>query len=171
MSSDNLENSPPETLADLMNLETDTPPWNADELAAVWKHQLAAPIDFDLTYLEANRPASLDTLHSLQGPAIASFDDLFHHPQPPIELLRSTKEFAKLSRSRQQAPLPEEIATMLYLLSITASVIRLRRRITKLDDQALRHSLDWALEQSWIDDDTRGLLIEGRRAVEGKETD
>ncbi len=171
MSSDELENSPAETLADLMNLESDESPWSVDELTAVWRHQLAAPVEFDLTYLEKQRPASLDSLSSPQGPEIASFGDLFQHPRPPIELLRSTKDFAKSSRGRAEAPLPEEIATMLYLLSITAATIRFGHRITKLDGQALRHSLDWALDQPWIDDESRGLLLEGRRAVNDKESD
>ena len=171
MRNEDIENSPTETLADLMNLEADDSLWNADELAAVLRHQLAAPVEFDLTYLEPKRSRSLDTLDSLQGPEIASFRDLFHHPRPPIELLRSTKDFAKSSRSRPQAPLPEEIATLLYLLSITTAITRLGSRITKLDDQGLRHALEWALEQPWVDAETQKLLREGLRAVDDKEPD
>ena len=136
MSNEDIENLPAGTLADLMNLEAGESPWNPDELAAILRHQLAAPVEFDLTYLEKKRPVSLDTLHSLQGPAIASFHDLFHHPRPPIELLRSTKEFAKSSRIRPEAPLPEEIATLLYLLSIATAMTRLgcplRRRTSAI---------------------------------------
>ena len=169
MGNEPLENAPAETLAELMNLEADASPWSPDELVAILRHQLAAPVQFDLTYLEKKRPPSLDTLHSVQGPPIASFRDLFHHPHPPIELLRSTKEFAKTSRSRSEAPLPEEIATLLYLLSIVAAVTRLGRRITKLDDQGLRHALEWALDQPWVDDRTRALLQEGLRAIDAEE--
>ena len=171
MNSKDVENSPAESLANLMNLEVDDSPWNPDELAAVLRHQLAAPIEFDLTYLEKKRPRSLDTLGSLQGPAIVSFRDLFHHPHPPIELLRSTKEFAKSIRSRPQAPLPGEIATLLYLLSITTAITRLDRRITKLDDQGLCHALEWAVDQPWVDAETQKLLREGLRAIDGKESD
>lgn len=171
MSNEQLDNSPAGTLADLINLEADNSPWNAGELASIWSHQLAAPVEFDLTYIEKKRPESLNTLHSLQGSAIANFHDLFHHPRPPIELLRSTKEFAKSSRNRPEAPLPEEIATLLYLLSIATAMIRLGRRITKLDGQGLRHAMQWALDQPWIDDETRKLLREGLRAVDVKESD
>jgi len=171
MKDEDLEKVPPATLADLMNLEAHDSPWDSDELAAVLQHQLAAPVEFDLTYLEKKRPRSLDTLHSVQGPPITSFRDLFHHPHPPIELLRSTKEFAKASRSRPEAPLPEEIATLLYLLSIVAAMTRLGRRITKLDDQGLRHALQWALDQPWVDHQTRKLLQEGLRAVDVEESD
>ena len=170
MSSDELDNSPTETLAGLMDLDADKPFWTSDELAALSRHQLAAPVEFDLTFIEKERPGSLDTLHSVQGPAIASFRDLFHHPRPPIELLRTTKEFAKSIRIRPEAPLPEEIATLLYLLSIVAAMTRLGRRITKLDDRRLCHSLQWALDQPWVDDDTKKLLFEGRRAVDVKES-
>jgi len=145
--------------------------WQAEELGAMLKHQLAAPLEFDFSFLEAERPPSLDALAKTQGPPIRTFGDLLHHPRPPLELLQSAKEFAKGLRSRADAPVPEEIATMLYLLSILVALTRCGRRITKLDEQGLRQSLDWALTQPWLDQASRDLLEEGYQAIEKPESE
>ena len=80
-----------------------------------------------------------------------------------------TKEFAKSCRSRSDCRLPDEIATMLYVLSIVAAMTRCGQRISKLDGQGLRHMLLWACDQPWIDESTRAFLRQGRRAVDQEE--
>jgi len=163
------------SLTPMMDLEGGEDPglWRPGELGAILRHQLAAPLEFDFSFLGAERPPSLDALAATEGPPIRTFGDLLRHPRPPIELLESTKEFAKRCRSRPEAPLPDEIATMLYILSIVAALTRCTRRITKLDDQGLRYSLDWALAQPWLDPATHDLLREGYQALQsaGPETD
>jgi hypothetical protein len=81
-------------------------------------------------------------------------------------LLELTRRFAKACRSRTGAPLPDEIATVLYFASIVAAMLRCGRRISKLDDEALVHALDWALDQPWLDASMRDLLCRGRQVVE-----
>ena len=162
-------------LTPMMDLEGGEEPglWQPEELGAILRHQMAAPLEFDFSYLGAERPASLDALAGTDGPPVRTFGDLLCHPRPPIELLESTKEFAKRCRSRPDAPLPDEIATILYILSIVAALTRCARRITKLDAAGLRYSLDWALAQPWLDPATRDLLREGYQALQsaGPETD
>src|ERR1051326_5475669 len=68
--------------------------WRADELAAIFKHQLTAPVQMDLTQGPADNAPALPP----RFPAIRTFDALFHSPKPPIELLKSVKEFAKANR-------------------------------------------------------------------------
>jgi len=140
--------------------------WESEDLAAIFQHQLSAPVDFDVGGTNATLTQRIRTLGSMQGPLIESFRDLLHHPCPPIELLEMTKRFAKACRNRPGGPLPDEIATVLYLLSIVVAMIRCGKRISKLDNQGLRYGLDWALGQTWLDEPTRKLLDEGRRAVE-----
>jgi len=145
--------------------------WTPEELAAMLKHQLSAPLDFDISYLSEQARERLRVLLPAQGPPIRSFSDLLHHPCPPVELLAMTKEFAKACRTRRERLLPEEIAAMLYTLSIVVARTKCGERLTKLDDHTLRYGLDWALKQSWVDEPTRGLLREGRRVIGSRETD
>ena len=145
--------------------------WQSEELEAMLKHQLSAPLEFDFSYLGREATQRLEALRSAEVPPIATFHDLFHHRAPPVELLQMTKEFAKACRTRSDRLLPNEIAAMLYLLSIVVARTRCGRRITKLEDDALRHSLDWALKQPWIDEATRELLREGDRVIDGRETE
>ena len=154
-------------LTRLMDLDApDVTLWESEDLAAVFQHQLSASVDFDVGGNDPTLTQQIRALGSMQGPLIESFRDLLHHPSPPIELLEMTKRFAKSCRSRPGGPLPDEIATVLYLLSIVVAMTRRGKRITKLDNQGLRYGLDWALGQTWLDEPTRKLLDEGRRAVE-----
>jgi len=168
MENGDVENTRVESLAEIMDLGAGDELWKPEELAAILRHQLSAPVEFDLSFLDIGPARTLDTLHSLQGPPIASFRDLLHHPCPPIELLELTKEFSKVYGNRPEAPLPEQIAALLYVLSIVVALTRCRRRITKLDDQGLRRRLEWALAQFWVDDPTRELLREGYQAIQVK---
>src|SRR5437879_6993673 len=83
--------------------------WRPDELTAIFKHQLAAPVQLDLAEGTAGNATALPS----GFPEIRTFDELFHHPKPPIELLRSVKEFAKANRDHPASALPNEIATVL----------------------------------------------------------
>ena len=153
-------------LAQMMDLDApDQPLWRPEELAAMLQHQLSAPLECDLGCLGEQTVERLDVLRSAASPPITSFGDLLHHPSPPVELLELSKEFARACRARRDHLLPEEIAAMLYILSIVVARARCRRRISKLEDHALRHSVNWALEQSWVDEPTRALLREGRRVL------
>ena len=164
-------NSRPLWLAQLMAVDGgDQGLWQPEELAAMLQHQLSAPLEFDFSYLGREATQRLELLCSAQGPPIATFGDLLHHPSPPVELLAMTKEFAKACRTRSDRLLPGEIAALLYLLSIVVARTRCGRRITKLEDDALRHSLDWALQQPWVDQSTRALLHEGGQILGGRET-
>ena len=139
---------------------TEQPNWQPDELGALWQHQLKAPIDFDLTQFAGFLPPQLEALQQRAGSDIDTFGQLLHHRCPPVELLEATKQFAKACR-RGESSLPDEIATMLYILSIVAAASRGSRPISKLVDQALCHALDWASQQTWLDQPTRVLVDEG----------
>jgi len=135
--------------------------WRREELREILRHQLSAPVEFDFGYLGPEATDRLDKLLSQADPPVRSFHDLLHHPAPPVELLVLTKEFARAGLRGADALLPREIASMLYVLSIVAAMKHCGCRITKLDTQGLRHILDWALEQPWVDESTRAFLQEG----------
>lgn len=157
----------PNSLAHLIDFGREEALWTARDLEAILQHQLDAKIDFDLTRFGESRVQDLQQqLDSVEGPPIRSFRDLLEHPAPPIELLDAARRFAKSCRSRDEGPLPDEIATVLYFASAVAAMIKCGGRISRLDDDGLRYALDWALEQSWLDDSIRGLLSQGRQTLE-----
>jgi hypothetical protein len=132
--------------------------WHPDELAAVFRHQMTAPVAVDLGALDAARAAQLKILSDAQGLLLKSFGDLFRHPTPPVELLQMTKEFAKLNLDHPESVLPREIATVLYYTSIAAALARLDARISLLPDADLRRGMSWVKHQTWVDGETRALM-------------
>ena len=77
-----------------------------------------------LTAMEQRLAARLRLAAESQGLLLKSFGDLLHHPNPPLELLRLTKDFAKACRLSRSGPLPREIATLLYFASIIVAWVR-----------------------------------------------
>jgi hypothetical protein len=132
--------------------------WRADELAALFRHQLAAPVLMDLGSFDPRTANQLKTLASAQGLLLSSFADLFNHTTPPLALLQLVKDFAKANMDHPESGLPSEIATALYYASIASALLHLNTRISQLSDADLQRGLRWAQEQSWLDDKTRALL-------------
>lgn len=140
--------------------------WGPEDLGGLLRHQLSAPLEFDPGDLSENAARRAQQALSHCDATLGSFRDLFQHPNPPLDLLRLTKWFAKSSRSRINSPLPREIATLLYFAAIAAAYTRCQTRITQLDDAALREGLEWGAQQCWVDDETRSLFQEALRALE-----
>ena len=166
MKDNELHNSDPQSLTNMMNLDAGGQDlWGPEELGAILEHQLAAPLESDLGSLDKGLVRRLKEINSAGGTPLASFSDLLHHPSPPAEFLELTKRFAKICRSDPQSPLPSEVATILYFSSIVVAMTKCGRRITKMDDRSLQYSLDWAIRRPWLDDSTRKILEEGLRTV------
>ena len=166
MKDDDLCDSDPQSLTQMMNLDAgDQKLWGPEELGAILEHQLAAPLVCDLGSLDKGLVRRLKEFNSAGGTPLTSFEDLLHHPSPPVEFLELTKRFAKLCRSDHHVPLPGEIATVLYFLSIVVAMTRCGRRITKMDDRSLQYSLSWAIRQPWLDDSSRRIIEEGLREI------
>jgi len=140
--------------------------WRPEELAAIFRHQLAAPVKFDMSNLDVGMAKRLETVSVAQGLLVKSFGDLLQHPHPPVELLNLTKEFAKAVSTHPDSPVPADVARVLYFASIAAAMTRCGKRITRLDDASLRDGIRWAAELGWLDDDTLSLLNEGLRLLE-----
>jgi len=152
---DRIFKAKPGRLACLLDLtETATQPWRTQELSAILKHQLSAPIESDLAQEAASENGSAHRVN------MRTFGDLLHHPAPPIELLRSVKDFAKANRNHPGSALPNEIASLLYFTSIAVARERCSRRITSLSEKELQAGIAWALAQDWVDSRTKSLLRE-----------
>lgn len=149
-------------LAKIMNLDETTPEaWNDQDLAAMLRHQMSAPLNFDLSSVEmkaARAAARNETLATAAKRRIKSFKDLLFHPEPPLALLRLSKDFFKRRIKACQKGSPEwQVAYLFYLLSILAAGSR-AARISNLAPGELRTAVKWALDQEWVDKETEQLL-------------
>lgn len=134
--------------------------WRDDELGAMLRHQLTAPLRIDLINMERGSATQVRALADAQGLTLKSFGDLLAHAHPPVELLKITKDFAKACRLSPHSSLPREIASVLYFASIAAALVRCRRRITGLSSDALAEGLNWVLARPWLDAPIRSLMEE-----------
>lgn len=139
--------------------------WRDEELGAILRHQMTAPLQVDLINLERGLAVKVRSLAESQGLTLKSFGDLLAHPNPPVELLRITKDFAKACRLSLHSPIPHDIASVLYFASIAAAMVRCRTRITGLSGDALADGLRWVLARPWLDAPTRSVVEEGLRLV------
>ena len=144
--------------------------WRPDELAAIFRHQMSASMLVDLGTFDPRTAKRLKTASEAQGLLLKSFSDLFQHPAPAVEILKLVKDFAKANLDHPQSLLPPEIASVLYYTSIAVALVRRRERITRLADSDLQRGLGWAIQQPWLDDQTKGLLTQALKEIsEGKE--
>ena len=164
MDQSDVHNSSAQSLSYMMDPDADSGQhWEAEELGEILEHQLAARLECDLA--DKSKQVS-EELEAAEKSGVKTFGDLLQHANPPLELLKLTRRFAKGCRTQPDAPLPDEVATVLYFLSIAAALVRCGSRITKMDDKSLRYSLDWALKQPWLDEASRGLLREGQETID-----
>ena len=141
------------------------PLWRPDELAAMFRHQMSAPVLMDLGSFDPATAGQLKNLSAAQGLLLSSFADLFNHPNPPIQLLQLVKDFSKANLDHPESGLPREIATALYYSSIAAALVRLDKRISQLPDADLQRGLRLTQEQAWLDERTKSLLAEALKRV------
>lgn len=134
--------------------------WKDEELGAILRHQLSAPMQVDLINLERGLALKVRNLADSLGLTLKSFGDLLAHPNPPAELLKAVKDFAKACRLSPHSPVPREVASVLYFASIAAAMVRCRRRITGLSNEALSGGLRWTMTRPWLDAPTRALAEE-----------
>ena len=128
--------------------------------AIILRHQLEAPLADELSSPIAgvqSEPVAID-------PGIKTFADLFSNANPPIELLKRAKDFAKACRTNPEL-LPPPVATVLYYAAIVAARLRLKQSITQLADTDLRVGLEWAIAQNWVDEKTKELFKKGLGAL------
>jgi hypothetical protein len=141
--------------------------WRPDELGEILRHQLEAPLLFDLGTSESRFRDEREAAAPSEPDAspVSSFGELFVHPRPPLRLLRLTKRFAKTSDRRDVNPLPEEVTTVLYYAAIVAALLRHGERISRVSDDTLREGIDWVLRREWVAGPLRGLFADARSAL------
>lgn len=114
----------------------------------------------DLISMEQGQALKTRTLAEALSLTFTSLGNLLAHPNPPVELLKITKDFAKACRQNPRCPMPQEIASVLYFSSIAVALVRCRCRITGLTNDALAKGFRWVMDQPWLDISTRTLMNE-----------
>ncbi len=161
-----LAKSPPKSLAAFLAAGSERGRlWRPEELKAIFRQQMYAPILMDLGGFDPATATRLKALSSAQNLLLKSFADLFHHPVPPMELLMLTKEFAKSNMDHPDSSVPKEIAAALYYTCIATAMVRLDARITQLKDSDLQRGFRWVKDLSWIDDETRETLQQALQKI------
>ncbi len=154
----------PEGLARILALdEAAADVWAPEEMQAIWQHQLSAPIELDLSTVESAR--SMKKSPELASFLALRFGELLGHSQPPVELLRLTKEFAKQTLKDSEDAQLKDVATALYCASYAAGMTRCQTRIGGLDDEELDRAFQWALNRPWLDEGTKKLIADARRLL------
>ncbi len=135
--------------------------WAPAEMEAMWRHQLAAPIEADL-YDNQNLESKSRQSPEMQAFGEKSFHDLLHHPQPPLELLKLAKDFAKQILAHSEDPQLTEVARALYYASYAAALIRWQQPIGRMGNERLERGFEWSLKQPWLDSQTKKLIAAAR---------
>jgi hypothetical protein len=132
-------------LADLFAISEDAyVPWTESDQGAMLRHQLQQPLD----------GAAEDS------PTIAA---LLSASSPSIDALQQLKHQAKAGIA-DDTHLPRDVSTVLYYAALAAAQ-RAGQPITRLDPQAFKEGLDWALDLPWLTPQLRTLFAETRAAL------
>jgi hypothetical protein len=126
------------------------------ELGEVLRQQLEAPLEIS--------PAGPSADHRVAPAHSASpfrnLAEVLSSAAPSLEVLSQAKDFAKANYGRTDSLLPSEVSLVLYFASIVAAEVHLGKRISQLDQAALRNGCQWALGQLWLDVRLRPLFEE-----------
>jgi len=158
--------SRPEGLARILSLDDEnTPLWNPAEMQAMWSHQMSALLETDLGELAAVKSGQESPLPSFAG---KTFRELFSHPEPPLALLKLTKEFAKRTLKDSDDKQLKEIASALYYATYAAALTRCSKSLGSLAGHNLVAGFSWALERPWLDEPTTTLIQSALKQVTAK---
>ena len=153
-------------MAELMTPDASKlPGWGDDDLAAMLRHQLQAPLQFDLTASETVTDAGWTTTTTTLTNCPRTFGELFSHAEPPLELLKLVKDYAKIVETALNNPLPKEISMVLYFTSILLAKVRCGKRISSVSDDKIRQGGQWIIAQAWVDDRLRDVVRAALRGV------
>jgi len=156
-------------LSKMMDLDPAVPdPWTTRDLPGMLRHQFAALLEFDLASMKLPGRAAGNRKDALEGAAAAgvkSFEDLLFHQEPPLELLKLSKEFFKWRTQVCAKSTPEwKISYLFYLLSILAAGEGMQL-LSTLSSTDLIKSTGWALKQGWVDEKTKELILSARKRL------
>jgi hypothetical protein len=150
---DSVEHAAPARLARLISVDDSGEETLAPaELRGILRHQLAAPLTTGLQGI----------LPDYTG---VSFSDLLRDEKSPVSLLEQARDYAKRECLVPGGVLPRQIALVLYYACIAAAEAHAHARISSLARADLRRGWLWALDLTWLEDETRQLFVEALSAL------
>ncbi len=162
-----INHCPPAKLAKILEWMQQTPvSWHPTDLAALLRHQLAAPIDPDLKEAKGRERELQKPGADLSAAArLMTFRDLIRDPHVPLPWLRMMKLYFGGHRSHPDSPIPREVSDTLYFACISLALARHGERITRLDGSTLRKNLEVTARQEWLDDELKPVFQEALRRL------
>lgn len=124
------------------------PTWRKEELTAILEHQWITQVAADMECLSAEQAHILTRLDEAAGTPM-TYGDIFTCSAPSIAVLEMIKVEAKRNMARANEELPEDIAKLLYILSVIVARLRCGVSITSQPDKSVRGNIESALAQSW----------------------
>jgi len=132
----------------------------------MWEHQMRAPIEIDLDIVRPPDTSAARDSAEAAGFVGKNIRDLLENSNPPLALLKLTKDFAKRTFREAEDSQLKEIAAALYYASYAAGLTRCGQRLGGMETLELRGGFDWALGRTWLDEQTKKLISEGRKLLE-----
>ena len=130
--------------------------WSDADLGEMLRHELRSSLEVDLSGAGGEGADEIRRFSSSGSFASATVGELLSHANPPIELLRRLKEFAKTADG-EPLQLPSSVAIVLYYAAIAAARVHAGKAITDLPPGKVQEGLRWAAERPWADGSIRGL--------------
>lgn len=153
-----LDNSSTASLARLFELTSDPgDPLGEEDLAAVLRHQLDAPLAVDLKEVAPDIAEILSQNTPSDGGSLQTFRDVLIHPEAAIELLVMVKDFSKHA-VQSELDRERDIAGILYLASISAAQLHCGETISSLGEEWQLFNLRRFKDEPWLDADIRTLF-------------
>jgi hypothetical protein len=150
----------PDSIARVLSLDDSAVEfWDPRDYPQLVRHQLDSPLAQELAGIYPAKRAEIEQA-VYDGP-VRCLADLLRHAQPPVKLLELERQLFKAQTGHHPALLPPEVAFAFYYALSAVGMMRLGRWFSRLDDAGLRHGLQWALSQAWIDDQLRDIFQEG----------
>ncbi len=134
--------------------------WGEEDLAAILRHQLSAPLGFDLKRMGADSRKTVAHFTRSSTQRLKTFADLFGHPDPPVDLLSLAKEFGKTADG---GTVPRDVGLVLYYAAVLVARLRCDSRISDLSDSDLLTGVEWVLRRTWLDESMRHLFEQGAK--------
>ena len=143
---------------------------NAKLLASLLHRELSSPLKFDRSTAGFKNPRQQTRLRAsrdLAAAQIRTFQELFAHPEPPVDALRMSKDrFKEMAGTTAERRPDQEVGLLLYLLAILVARVRLKVVISRLPDAELIGGIRWALGLEWLDGKTKELFLTANAALE-----
>jgi len=146
------------TLAGLFAIEQEAAPlWTPGELSQILHHWLALPVEQWLGLSPKTDLTTISDLRTSVQPPIHSLRSLLEHPAPPINLLRQTKDFAKLCRDQAEHGIPVEVALVIYFACMARALLAHQTTITTMENGPAIAGLQWLESMDFADSSLRTI--------------